>query len=325
MALLSKKVCVTGGNGYLGSWLVMKLLNHGYSVNTTIRSDKDMSFLKNIPGASERLNIFKADLNQPDSFQPAIQGCNGVFLVAHPMEPDASQSQETITENSINSTLAILQACIDSKMVKRVVYTSSVASVMFGNKNSSSNVVDESSWSDIDLICASMPSMATYMITKTLTEKAALEFAGKHGLELVTVLPSSIHGSFIGPEGPKFVYFLMTMFFGKADAYNYMSFTELVHVDDVASAHIFLLEHPEAEGRYICSAVETTPEKLSEFLSSRYPEYQISTLDSSGESGRAKSYKLSSKKLLDLGFSYKHGLEEIYDGALESFKRVGVL
>lgn len=32
------KVCVTGGSGYLGSWMIMKLLQLGYSVNTTIRS-----------------------------------------------------------------------------------------------------------------------------------------------------------------------------------------------------------------------------------------------------------------------------------------------
>lgn len=31
-------VCVTGGTGFVASWLVMRLLQHGYAVNTTIRS-----------------------------------------------------------------------------------------------------------------------------------------------------------------------------------------------------------------------------------------------------------------------------------------------
>lgn len=47
-----------------------------------------------------------------------------------------------------------------------------------------------------------------------------------------------------------------------------------VHVDDVTNAHIFLLENSTAKGRYICSAVEITREKLAEFLLTRYPEFQ---------------------------------------------------
>ena len=36
------KVCVTGGTGFIASWLIMKLLQHGYSVNATIRSHPRM-------------------------------------------------------------------------------------------------------------------------------------------------------------------------------------------------------------------------------------------------------------------------------------------
>lgn len=32
-------VCVTGGTGYIGSWLIMRLLDQGYHVRTTVRSD----------------------------------------------------------------------------------------------------------------------------------------------------------------------------------------------------------------------------------------------------------------------------------------------
>lgn len=31
-------VCVTGGTGYIASWLVMRLLQEGYTVHATIRS-----------------------------------------------------------------------------------------------------------------------------------------------------------------------------------------------------------------------------------------------------------------------------------------------
>lgn len=37
------KVCVTGGSGFIGSWLVKRLLEDGYSVTTTVRSDPGTS------------------------------------------------------------------------------------------------------------------------------------------------------------------------------------------------------------------------------------------------------------------------------------------
>lgn len=50
-----------------------------------------------------------------------------------------------------------------------------------------------------------------------------------------------------------------------------------VHVDDVARAHILVYETPSAQGRYICSAQETTPQELVDYLARRYPDLPIST------------------------------------------------
>ncbi|KAK1560698.1 hypothetical protein Q3G72_029818 [Acer saccharum] len=64
----------------------MKLLEDGYSVRTTVRPDpekkRDLSFLTNLPGASEKLQIFTADLSDPDSFEAALEGCNVCTILA---------------------------------------------------------------------------------------------------------------------------------------------------------------------------------------------------------------------------------------------------
>ncbi|KAH0723563.1 hypothetical protein KY285_006104 [Solanum tuberosum] len=71
-------------------------------------------------------------------------------------------------------------------------------------------------------------------------------------------------------------------------------FIPFVHVDDVARAHMFLLECLKVKGS--CLKVMT------------------------------KAFKfpcLSSKKLLDDGFKYNYDLGDMYDGAIASCKQVG--
>ncbi|KAI8024899.1 hypothetical protein LOK49_LG02G00597 [Camellia lanceoleosa] len=321
-------VCVTGGTGYVASWLIMKLLEHGYRVRTTVRSDnpdskKDLSYLTDLPGASEKLQIFNADLAQPDSFDEAIQGCIGVFHVAHPMDFEDKEPEEVKTQRAINATLGILKSCLKSKTIKRVIYTSSASTIMFNEKGL--DVLDESHWSDVDLIRSLNPYGASYMISKTLTEKAALEFAEKHGLDLITVIPSLTNGPFICPRVPSSVDTAMVMMHGKKDKYSSLAKLQMVHIDDAASAHIFLFEYPDAKGRYLCLAVDLTIDKLFEFLSAKYPECPIPTPDSFKEIECTSRSNLSSKKLLDTGFKYKYGLEEMYDGAIQCCKEKGFL
>lgn len=43
------KVCVTGGTGFIGSWLIKMLLENGYSVTTTVRGDPRKNPLSPIP------------------------------------------------------------------------------------------------------------------------------------------------------------------------------------------------------------------------------------------------------------------------------------
>ena len=107
----------------------------------------DISYLTNLPGASEKLHILNADLDRLDSLEAAIDGCIGVFHVAHPVDFKGVESEETITRRAVEGTVGILKACLKSKSMKRVVYTSSAATVMF---NKDQGVTDESTWSDID-------------------------------------------------------------------------------------------------------------------------------------------------------------------------------
>jgi nucleoside-diphosphate-sugar epimerase len=271
-------VCVIGGTGYVASWLIMRLLQSGYTVRTTIRSfppdsNKDISYLTNLPGAPEKLQIFNADLKDPESFIGVIRGCTGVFLVAHPVSFEEKVPEEVTNQRAVNGTLGILQACLDSRTVKRVVYTSSAFTVMYNDK--SSGIIDEGNWTDVDYVRTLKPFGDSYIISKTLAERAALEFAEAHGLDLVSLIPPMIIGPFICPRCPGSIYTVLALIAGEEDQYKNLAKTSMIHTDDVASAHIFILEHTSLKGRYICSPIDVTIDQIAKFLSTKYPEYPV--------------------------------------------------
>ncbi|KAK6162495.1 hypothetical protein DH2020_002336 [Rehmannia glutinosa] len=309
------RVCVTGGTGFLGSWTIKRLLEDGYYVNTTTRID---------PGASERLQIFNADLDKPETFAVAIEGCTGVFHMAHPLDFAEKEEEDVKIKRVTTGLQGILQACADSKTVRRVVYTSSISAAAFST-TAGSGLIDENCWTDVDFIRSLKTFGGQYIVTKTLAEKAAIDYAEKLGLDLVSVIPTWTMGPFICPHMPDSVYVSMALIFGDKAHYQHVKDTSLIHVDDVARAHIHLFEYPEAKGRYICSAVEFTIEELCDLISARYPEYQMPNPESWKDIIPVKFSGLSTKKLEETGFKYKNGLAEMFDGAIKCCKEKGLL
>ncbi|MED6146572.1 hypothetical protein PIB30_035675 [Stylosanthes scabra] len=329
------RVCVTGGTGFIGSWIIKNLLQDGYSVNTTVRSNpeqkRDISFLTNLPGASQNLQIFNADLSNPGSFSAAIEGCIGVFHVATPMDFELQEPEEVVTKRTIDGALGILKACLNnSNTVKRVIYTSSSSAVLYHNSSgkdydSEEVVLNEDFWSDVNYLRASKVDGWSYSVSKTLTEKAVLEFGEQNGLDVVTLVPTFVLGPFICPKLPSSVLASLSLAFGDEGPFGWLLQAPMVHVDDVARAHIFLLEHPNPKGRYNCSSSLVTVETISQVVSSKYPECQLSMIDKLKQIEGTKLQDLSSKKLIDAGFVFEYGLEEMVDGAIRCCKEKGYM
>ncbi|KAL4395189.1 hypothetical protein AHAS_Ahas02G0227100 [Arachis hypogaea] len=326
------RVCVTGGTGFIGSWIIKNLLQHGYSVNTTVRSNpehkRDISFLTNLPGASQNLQILNADLSNPESFSAAIEGCIGVFHVASPVEFELKEPEEVMIKRTTDGAVGILKACLNSNTVKRVIYTSSSSAVLYHNSGKDDHeevVLDESFWSDVDYLRASKIDGWFYSVSKTLTEKAVLEFGEESGLDVVTLVPTFVLGPFICPKLPSSVHASLSLAFGDRGPFGSLLQAPMVHVDDVARAHIFLLEHPNPKGRYNCSSSLVTVETMSEVVSSKYPEFQLSTLKSIKKIKGENVPHLNSKKLIDAGFEFKYGTEETFEEAIQCCKEKGYL
>ncbi|XVF10437.1 hypothetical protein REPUB_Repub07fG0182900 [Reevesia pubescens] len=203
-AVTSCKVCVTGGAGYLGSWLIKKLLEKGYTVHATLRNLEDKSkvgLLKSLPGADTKLVLFQADIYNPIEFKHAIQGCEFVFHVATPQQigTDSTRSSQEIVEAAISGVRSIVESCIQSQTVKRLIYTASVVAASPLTKDGLINIkscVNESCWTHVDVsLTHGLEYMRAYTISKTLTEKEALSYNENPDdkLEVVT-LPCGLFG-----------------------------------------------------------------------------------------------------------------------------------
>ena len=76
-------------------------------------------------------------------------------------------------------------------------------------------MTNESYWTDVGFVREKLKLYAdSYTISKTLTEKAVLEFAAEHKLDLVTVIPSFVVGPFICPKFPGSVRSMLALVLG---------------------------------------------------------------------------------------------------------------
>ncbi len=84
-----KPVLVTGGTGYLASWIVKQLLDQGYEVRTTVKSlaqkDKYAHLTALAVKSTGILQFFEADLLKKESFADAMAGCELVVHTASPI------------------------------------------------------------------------------------------------------------------------------------------------------------------------------------------------------------------------------------------------
>ncbi|XVF40639.1 hypothetical protein PTKIN_Ptkin01aG0130100 [Pterospermum kingtungense] len=328
----TKTACVVGGTGFVASLLVKLLLEKGYSVTTTVRdpdNQKKISHLLTLQKLGD-LKIFKADLTDEGSFDAPIAGCDLVFHVATPVNFASEDPENDMIKPAIQGVLNVLKACAKAKTVKRVVLTSSAAAVSINTLNGTGLVMTEKDWSDIDFLSTAKPPTWGYPASKTLAEKAAWKFAEENNIDLITVIPSLMTGVSLTPDVPSSIGLATSLISGNEFLINALRGMQMLsgsisitHVEDVCRAHVFLAEKECASGRYICCAVNTSVPELATFLNNRYPDFKVPT-DFGDFPSKAKLI-ISSEKLINEGFSFKYGLEEIYDQTVEYLKSKGLL
>ncbi|CAN1266552.1 Phenylacetaldehyde reductase [Linum perenne] len=194
-----ESVCVTGGSGCIGSWLVSLLLDRGYTVHATVKNlndEKETKHLLALKGAEALLHLHQIDLLDYDSIAAAVDGCAGVFHLASPCIVDKVHDPEKqLLDPAIKGTMNVLTASKE-KGVKRVVVTSSISAITPSPNWPADVVKAEDCWTDVEYC---KQNGLWYPLSKTLAEKAAWEFSKEKGLDVVVVNPGTVMGPAIPP------------------------------------------------------------------------------------------------------------------------------
>ncbi|XP_065862235.1 putative anthocyanidin reductase isoform X2 [Euphorbia lathyris] len=319
--------CVTGANGYIGSCLVKLLLQNGYTVHATIRNPEKWSQLLSLWDGGKKLRVFKADLEEEGSFDEAVKGCHGVFHVAASMEfstidnPDFEYVESKIIEPAKKGTLNLMKSCSKYK-VKKVVFTSSISTLTAKDTSGKwRKVVDETCQNPIAHVLNAKPKPSgwVYVVSKLVTEEAALDYGKQNGIDVVSVITTTVGGSFLTSSVPASIQVILSPLTGDskylsilAAVNSRMGSIALVHIEDICNVHLFLMNHPQAHGRFICSSGSCLITDLLNHLKQHYPISNPNPIHRYATGGlNSIPCEISSKRLKDLGFKYKHDINHI--------------
>ena len=155
-------VLVTGGNGYVGSWVVQKLLDKGLTVHVTVRdikSDIKTSHLQKMSDESKgTIKFFQADLLDEGSFEAPMKNCETVFHTAAPFNWKYSDAEKDFYKPVVEGTKNVLEAVNKTKTVKTVIYTSSGFAIYGDNADISftpNGALNEDCWNTTCLLYTS--------------------------------------------------------------------------------------------------------------------------------------------------------------------------
>ena len=270
----NKPVMVTGATGYVAGWIVKKLLEEGMTVHAPVRDPESKEKLQYLNAIAEQspgnVTYFKADLLAEGSYDEAMQGCELVFHTASPFINAVKDPQKDLVDPAVKGTRNVLESANRTKSVQRVVLTSSCAAIIGDAKDCDdypSGVATEKNWNTT----SSLDHQA-YSYSKTLAEQEAWKIAKVQSRwDLVVVNPSLVLGPGINPKGTSESFNLVRQLGDGSMKSGVPDFSiGAVDVRDLAEAHFRAGYTPEAEGRHIISAANTSLIELSAILYKKY-------------------------------------------------------
>lgn len=259
MTIARKKIFVTGGSGFLGKYVIRRLIADGHQVTGLARSPMSASILKELEAS-----VLDGDISEISSFKNSLKDLDVVIHCAAPV--DFWGPWEKYQKSIVNASLELAKACIERK-IKRFIYVSSEA-VLQDKRNLLE--IDE------DHPYPQEPN-SYYGKSKMLAERELLQLRGE--TEIIILRPTFIWG----PGCPALDTISEKVKFGKfAWIDQGQANFEAVHVENVAEA--IALSLTKGKNRHIYFVTDNEPSTVKSFFGAylkamgiRIPEKSISS------------------------------------------------
>eukprot|EP01119_Soliformovum_irregulare_P008663 TRINITY_DN21769_c1_g1_i1.p1 TRINITY_DN21769_c1_g1~~TRINITY_DN21769_c1_g1_i1.p1 ORF type:complete len:353 (-),score=88.48 TRINITY_DN21769_c1_g1_i1:250-1308(-) len=216
---------VTGGEGFLGRYIVEQLINRGEQHVRVFDLRKTYD--------NPKKELILGDISKLEDVKKA---CKGVNVVIHTVSPShGAATWDFLHRINVIGTQNVLEAC-QSEGVSQLIYTSS-ASVVFDGSDIRNGNEETLSYPKVH--------MDNYNHTKQLAEELVLQANGKSGVMTASIRPSGIFGPRDVQAWPGFVSAAKEKILGKwnksimqiGDGKNTFDWT---YVENVAHAHLLI-------------------------------------------------------------------------------------
>ncbi len=241
-------VLVTGGTGFLGSYIIKQLVEKGYNVRALRRSNKLPFWIaKEI---LEKVEWVEGDVLDVIALENAM---NGVDTIIHSaaIVSFATKDRKEMYQVNVEGTANVVNIALE-KNVRRLVHISSVAAL--GRTANGGHVNEEKKWeeSKVNTHYAKSKFKAELQVWRGISE----------GLEAVILNPSTILGYGDWHSSS------CAIFKSVHDGFNWYTpgINGFVDVEDVAKAAIVLMESTINEQRFIVNGDSWTFKKLQDTI-----------------------------------------------------------
>jgi uncharacterized protein (TIGR01777 family) len=297
------KILMTGGTGFVGSYLAARLLKDGHEVTILIRSQEEAK------GAAPGVSLLQGNPTQRGTWQEAVPHNDAVInLAGAPIFTKWTDEQKrAIRESRVSTTRNIVEA-IENNPQKSFALFSTSAVGYYG-------------FHEDEELTENSPPGDDFLATVAAEWEGEALKAQQKGARVVITRFGIVLGAGGGALGQMIPLFRK---FAGGPIGSGQQWFSWVHTQDLAEAFLFLLAHPELSGPFnVCSPNPVRNRELAKALGEALhrpsfipaPGFMIKLVLGEFGSVILKGQRVLPRRLLESGFVFQH--PEIHQ-ALES-------